>query len=344
MGAFDPDLAQGWVQAALAVERPDVIRGAGEDDCAVLSISERIIVLTTDFVNFRPIALEMGIGGPFDLGRILVAANVSDLLGTGAKPLALMAGVAMPSSLENEFFQQIMLGVRAEADPGDLAVVGGDTKVSSSLSLFGVAVGTVEHTAELFTVDGGEAGDVIWTSGYVGSCSAAVLALSTPDTRPQLIEWARDVILQPSLPYRQSRMVATSHWGNAGTDLSDGLGADLHRLCHSSSVGAIVQASSIPIHPVAREIAATLGIEPFRLALGLGGDFQFVVTTKSTVRREMSNLGFIEIGRLEKGNAILLEMEDTSLTSLPGAGHRDARGLTFAQEVRHLLELPLSEE
>src|SRR5687768_11989743 len=71
----------------------DVLAGVGMDDCAVLRWGNELLVLSTDYLNARPIALELGVGTLWDLGRLVVAANLSDLCGSGAQPVALLIAV-----------------------------------------------------------------------------------------------------------------------------------------------------------------------------------------------------------------------------------------------------------
>jgi thiamine monophosphate kinase len=124
--------------------------------------------------------------------------------------------------------------------------------------------------------------------------------------------------------------------GGGGTDISDGLGVDVHDLCSTSGVGCIVDAARIPLEPETRIMG--LGQNAWRFAFVSGGDFQFVVTAKKAHRAVMERLGFTAIGVTTEKRTHLLRTPDGEMKPLPVFGHRDARRLSFANETAKLLK------
>ena len=61
-------------------------------------------------------------------------------------------------------------------------------------------------------------------------------------------------------------------------DLSDGLSTDLPRLCAASGVGARIEESSVPISDALIEAEDALSIDPLRLALSGGDDYELLAT------------------------------------------------------------------
>ena len=70
---------------------------------------------------------------------------------------------------------------------------------------------------------------------------------------------------------------------SAAIDISDGLVADLGKLCAASSVGAEIDASSVPVDP---ELAPAFPDDWLDLALGGGEDYELLFTAPAgTVER-----------------------------------------------------------
>ena len=336
---LDPDSAPAWLASIWSSrEYSDVVAGVNEDDCAVLSINGELVVITTDFLNANPIALQLGVGSIYDLGRLVVDANLSDLCGSGASPTALLIAITMEHDSPTSDFRQLILGIDEEAGRWKVPVVGGDTKLGRSRAILAVAVGSAKSLDNLFLKNGAQPDDLIWVSGDIGSCGAAAVGLTDRLMDEPWNEWARQAVLRPQLPLEQSRCLANAGWANGGTDISDGLGADLVDLCRASSVGAVIEAQSIPVSAEVHKLAETVGIPPYRFAFGIGGDLQFLVTAPSSVSRHMKSLGFTNIGKVtEEPEVRLVPPSGDATVPVRGHGHRDVRGLSFAEEIKYLL-------
>jgi thiamine-monophosphate kinase len=290
-------------------------------------------------LNSRPIASELGLGNASDLGRLLVAANLSDLYGSGASPVALLVGAMMKRGSTTADFRDFMLGVRHQAEVQNVPVVGGDTKLGPDRVVYGVAIGEAPDSASLFLKNRGEPGDDLWVSGPLGDCNAAVVGLSRLNMRSSERDQAISSILHPSLPARQSAYVAQRRCGHGGIDISDGLGADLIRLCKSSNVGAVVDLASIPVGQLATRVALDLQLDPAIMAFGCGGDFQFLVSAHPSRRSEISDGGLFRIGQLTFAKEIFVRDRDGGRYPWPEGGHRDGRNRTFADEIWDLMSL-----
>ena len=336
--SLDPDDVPFWLATLWPSRKyPDVITGINEDDCAVLSFKEEILVVTADFLNASPIALQLGFGNLHDLGRLLVAVNLADLCGSGANPKALLTAITMDHGSSTEDHRQLMLGIHEEATRWELPVVGGDTKLGSARALLAVAIGSAKSKQHLFLRNQARLGDEIWLSGEVGACCAAVVGLSDAIMSEEWNQWARQAVLRPYLPMDQSRRLSDAALAHAGTDISDGLGADLASICRASGVGARVFIDKLPIPAEVLKLASAMDLPPYRFALGVGGDLQFLVTAPTSSSDAMNALGFINIGQITAQHEIVLVYPDGAARPMPQHGHRDARRLSFLEEVRYLL-------
>jgi len=293
------------------------------------------LVLSTDYLNSNPIAIEFKIGTYKDLGRLLVAANLSDLCGTGAKPIGFLASIMLDKKTSKKAdFIELMRGIKKELSIHSIPLIGGDTKLGNSNSFCGVALGMREVNTKLFFKNGAKPDDIIWVSGKIGSVAAAIDGLRDNLMSKEWEKWAIRKITSPIIPLEMSRQLSKTKKINAGTDLSDGLGADLFSLCKASNVGAVINALDIPISKQVREIAKQKKIEPWKYAFTIGGDFQFIVTAKVGV--DLDKFGLKKIGFITKDTSLNLKVKEAFI-SLPQKGHRDFKIIDFKNEVSILL-------
>jgi len=343
---LDPDEVPEWLQSQWPAELlpKSIVAGINSDDCAAIQWPESILVASMDFLNARPIAMETGLGTGYDLGRLLVGANLSDLCGSGATPVALIIGVMMERGAESSDFQEIIRGIKAEADRWGIPVVGGDTKLGGSRVLVATALGMAKSREHLFLKSAARCGDLLWISGEIGSCTAAIIGLGIePTLGAEWQQWATRAILEPQLPLQVSRCVSELNLGRGGTDISDGLGADVSNMCQASGVGAMIHVHNIPIAPRAAEVAAHLGIPSWSLAFGLGGDFQFIVTTPADSRETAERCGLFLIGEITDTNRCVLMLPNGGQRIMPIGGHRDSRNINFRDEAMNLVQQVLQE-
>ena len=323
------DLPYQFLAGGVATNEGIVI-GPGKDDCSVLSLNGKLLVTTTDFINSRPASLTLNVGDLDALGYLAVIANVSDLLGTGAKPIGCLLGVQLAADHSKEEYEKIMTGACRCLYEYGIPLLGGDTKKGSALSIYGIGIGTADSKEELFLSNRATPGEPVLLSGPIGAFNAAVFALSTGRCPTKLRKACVEAIVRPSLPYALSHQIAQTKMSRAGIDISDGLGADLARLAMLSQVGLHIWANEIPLSPLAIAVGEEFSINPIKFAFATGGDFQFVVTGPVAP-------GAQQIGEVtEEKFGLVLEHRGVCY-SLPTRGHDDALMPTFQEEVNALL-------
>lgn len=336
--SLDPDSLPQWLSRAFAPKATlaaQVLAGVNEDDCGVVPVGDGLLVATTDFLNSRPIATHFGLGGPYGLGRLVVTSSLSDLCGSGARPLALLVGLMARRDMDRGEAEEIFRGAAFEADRWGVPVVGGDTKLGDGTALMAVAIGFASSRSELFLMSAAEADQDLFVSGPIGGCSAAVLALSEAEDEDAL-NWATKAIIEPNLPLDRSEAASRLRLSAGGTDISDGLAADLHAMCRASNVGAEVHIDALPLEAHVAPTAERLGVHPASLALVLGGDFQFVLSAPSRARADLEGIGMAWIGRTTRDGSVAASSGGRRVP-LSDLGHRDGRRLPFAEEVRVLV-------
>src|SRR5262245_28905022 len=119
--------------------------------------------------------------------------------------------------------------MREAADPFYCSIVGGDTaswdgKLILTVTILGRSAGITPITR-----GGAKPGDGIFVTGALGGSLLG-----------------RHMTFEPRVFL--AREIAKKNRAHAMIDLSDGLSRDLNHICEMSTVGALIDASRIPIH------------------------------------------------------------------------------------------------
>jgi thiamine-monophosphate kinase len=197
------------------------------------------------------------------------------------------------------------------AERAEVAVVGGDLSEAPRLILSLTLLGEGE-LEKLLRRSTARVGDRIWVTGPLGKAAAGLQALKA-GFRVQgsgirgrggrgiplkLRKALRETIhaqLYPEARYREGRTLAQAGLATAMIDLSDGFASDLTRLAEESRIGARIFAASLPLDPSTVQVATTLGLDPFKLALEGGEDFELLFTSgkdPAIVQRLFTGQGF----------------------------------------------------
>ncbi|HYH28617.1 MAG TPA: thiamine-phosphate kinase [Actinomycetota bacterium] len=266
------------VRKVLSDEAPGVIVPVG-DDAAVVEPGRHHVVLSTDML-VEGVHFTLDTISAQDLGHKALTVNVSDLAAMGAAPRYALIALGLPSVAEGAWVMELYGGLREAAGDLGMTIVGGDMSRSEQHVISVAVVGAVAK-GRAVTRSGARPGDALVVTGTLGAAAAGLaLAKSPPqDVRDELTTDAgREVVrahLRPAARIGEGETLA--HAGaSAMIDLSDGLAIDLHRVCAESQVGARIRVADLPIAAAAREVADALRLDPVRLALGGGEDYELL--------------------------------------------------------------------
>ena len=207
------------------------------DDAAVLAAPDGRYVVTTDLLVHGP-DFRWEFSTPEDLGWKAAATNLSDVAAMGARPTALVVGLAAPSSTPVDVLESFADGLRlacAELAPG-CGVVGGDLSTSDVFTVAVTAVGDLEGRAPVRR-SGARPGDVVAVAGELG-VAARGLRLLFEHGRAEALAMDTHAVgrqLRPMPPIALGTRAADAG-ATAMMDLSDGLVLDGRRLAQASAV------------------------------------------------------------------------------------------------------------
>ena len=216
------------------------------DDAAVYRLNdEQAIVATTDF--FMPI-----VDDPHEFGQIAATNALSDIYAMGGKPLFALAIVGMPiGKLPVPVMRDILAGGEFACRKAGIAIAGGHS-IDAPEPIYGLAVTGIVHPDQVKRNSDAQSGDVlvIGKGLGIGILSSALKKgeLSTEGYRQML-----DSTTRLNTPGMRLAGIAGAH---AVTDVTGfGLLGHLLEMCRGSSLAAEIVFASLPVLPVAAELA-----------------------------------------------------------------------------------------
>ncbi len=255
---MDPSAVERSIVARLLAHRsappPWLVVDAGHD-CAVVSMQGEM-ALTVD-------ALVEGIHfddrlSAEDVGFKTIAVSVSDLAAAGAAPRWALLAISLPDDgARDAVVDGFGAGLREACARWGVHLAGGDTTRSPGPIVVSATLGGT-CVARPHRRDGGRPGDRIWVTGALGRAAAGWVLPSPPAS-------ALTALRRPDPPLAFALALAKAGVATAAMDLSDGLAADLPRLCVASGAGARVDPERIPVAPEADRSLAVSGGEDYEL-------------------------------------------------------------------------------
>lgn len=290
---------------------PGIVVGVG-DDAAVLDLgaaSGALTVVTTDILiegtHFR-----LDLITPYELGWKSVAVNISDIAAMGGTPTWTFAAIGFKPDTDVSFVDLLYLGMNECANRFGSMLVGGDTSAVKADSVISVCqIGQVEP-GFLAVRSGARIGDRILVTGWLGNSRGGLELLLRfgLEEAARLSGWLVSAHFMPMPRVPEARAAVETGAVHAMMDISDGLGADLPKLCKASGVGALIHADKLPVSGDLRSTAGMLGINATDLAAGGGEDFELLMTVSPEgvgkvveAIEEHTGTRVTEIGEVAKG-------------------------------------------
>jgi thiamine-monophosphate kinase len=234
----------------------------------------------------------------------------------GAKPLAAFLSLALPAELVRghagrpSWRERFFDGFLFLANKYKVPLAGGDTAQSpliaaasprrnrqkprsaaTGLALMDIVLVGTAPRGRALRRSTAKVGDRIYVTGFLGGAAAELAQLAA---HPQRFRCATTVTAAVGAPdlhphlFPEPRLAAGA-WllknrrASSAIDISDGLSTDLDHLCEESSLAAEIDASAIPIHPIAQRASGADVGKALQFALHGGEDYELLFTAAPKV-------------------------------------------------------------
>ena len=292
----------------VASSNESIVEGIGDDAAVFRSSADKETVITADLlvedVDFRRTTTP-----PHLLGHKALAVSLSDIAAMGSRPSCALVSIGVPEDIwQSDFVDRFYEGWLDLANRYGVQLIGGDTsRANEHLVIDSIAIG--ECSAGMAVKRrGASPGDQIFVTGSLGAAAAGLRLIERGAHLAEQHLGDEDSQKLDHVLLRQLRPEPRVGWGivlgeerlaTAMIDLSDGLSSDLEHVCAASNVGALIDASLLPIDERVVELCGRRALDPLQLALHGGEDFELLFTVKPEhVARLPRRVDGVEIKRI----------------------------------------------
>jgi thiamine-monophosphate kinase len=305
-----------------------LIVGIGDDAAVAAMDRGSLQVLTTDAL-VEGVHFDRRFSSSRDIGYKALAVNVSDVAAMGASPRLALLSLMLPPALDVEVVDGIIDGLVELASATGVALAGGNITRSPGPLIVDVTVTGAVKPRRVLTRGGGRAGDRLYVTGSIGAGVAglewllehSVQAGSDRGLTPEDPQVAECVTRhrRPEPRARIGALLGRTRAASACMDLSDGLADAIRQVAEASGTGAIVDASTLPIHPGAARWFGSRGRDAVAASLSGGDDYELLFAVPHRrrgrvrlVQQQGRGVPLTPIGELTADRALVVKREDVS--------------------------------
>lgn len=310
-----------------------LVTGIGDDAAVFRSNSGKETIVSVDLlvedIDFRRTTTP-----PYLLGHKALAVSLSDLAAMGSRPLWALVSIGIPEDVwETDFADRMYDGWLDLANRYGVQLIGGDTsRAHEHIVIDSIAIGECSAGMAVKRT-GASRGDHIFVTGSLGAAAAGLRLIERGAHLAEQNLGDEDAQKLDHVLLRQLRPEPRVGWGivlgeerlaTAMIDLSDGLSSDLNHLCEASNVGALIDASLLPIDERVVDLCGRRALDPLQLALHGGEDFELLFTVKpenvARLPRRVDGVEIKRIGEITHTNGGVKISEGTRIWDLRPGG------------------------
>jgi thiamine-monophosphate kinase len=292
--------------------------GIGDDAAVIRPRKGYELVVTTD-AFLEGVHFLIDVHSPADIGYKALARATSDVAAMGARSLYFFLNLALPDSRTGKWFDSYLAGMSRAARQFGLTLAGGDTTKSPQVAINMTVIGEVLPGRAILR-SGARPGDLVCVSGRLGEAELGLRMIQRGWHKRKKWKGLLRKQFHPEARLEVGQWLAEKKIASAMIDTSDGLSTDLAHICEASGVGARVWATKIP----KMKIPSRLGLDPLRLALDGGEDYELLFTVPRRLAgrlpKSVHGVPITKIGEITRERKILLVEEQGRTTPLRNQG------------------------
>lgn len=254
---------------------------------------------------------------PDSVGWKCLARAASDIAAMGGTPRCFLLNLALPDEATGKWLESFLKGLRHAAKSLDCVLAGGDTTRSRRILISVSVIGEIREGEEVLRSTA-QPGDLLYVSGTLGEAEHGLRLLRTKQRKVNRRDPAMRKHLYPEPRVELGRWLVERKLATAMMDLSDGLSADLPRLCKASKVGAVIDPGRLPV------LVGVPANFARQMALHGGDDYELLFTVSpgkaALIPASYRGLRFTRIGEITKGSGLRILGKAGRSKPLPAGG------------------------
>ena len=235
---------------------------------------------------------------PYQLGKNLAVATLSDIFASGGTPQYFSHSLALnPEKWGNSFLIKLSRGVAEILLETGTAFIGGDLGTAEEWHYTGIVIG---HSDKPLMRKKTAPGELIYMTGNCGTGNL--------EAALQLFNIDSDILTQFELRYKEARLI--QEFATTCIDSSDGIVNALRTISSLNKTGFLID--RVNPDPIASAYMAKLKLPEELLFLGECGEYELVFTIKPEDEKnflaeaESRELYFTKIGTIQEEEKMLL--------------------------------------
>ena len=308
-----------------AINQPSTLKGIG-DDAAVLSFSDKKIVVSTDLL-IEGVHFDLAYMPLKHLGYKAVVVNISDICAMNARATQITVSIAVSNRFSLEALEELFQGITLAANEYKVDVVGGDTTSSQKGLIISItAIGEADED-EIVYRNGAKESDLLVVSGDIGAAYMGLQVLErekqvylvNPNSQPDLDAYTYLIERQLRPEARKdvrTLLHALEIKPTSMIDISDGLSSEIIHICKQSNVGCNLYEDKLPLDPQLISVCEEFNIDATTVAINGGEDYELLFTiAMQDFEKIKGNPNFSIIGHMtqESEGIHLITRADTKI-------------------------------